>query len=294
MEMERARDLASGDALRNLAARRAEMGNGAVSSTPMRTERSAVVAVLWTVFVTSCNRDLPPAELDGGRSSDAGGEPTFDADVTSADVKIERGQVPDPDPIPDAQPDAADRDASFACQICDPPGGQYCGTIGERCTRRNLNCGLDCKKPGLTCGGGGRANVCGAARDSGVCEVTVCLVLGATYCGLIGDGCGGTIDCGACSGPTLCGAGGIPGVCGIPEDRCTRATCTTPAARYCGVIGDGCGGILDCGACSGADVCGITIPHMCGLDPLGIALPQPAPVPPPPPGPPPPYPPSVD
>ncbi|WP_407755796.1 hypothetical protein [Archangium sp.] len=58
-----------------------------------------------------------------------------------------------------------------------------------------LDCGT-CTAP-QTCGGGGTPNVCG-------CTPTTCAASGAS-CGVIPDGCGGTIDCGPC-GPQ-CGNG---------------------------------------------------------------------------------------
>ena len=80
---------------------------------------------------------------------------------------------------------------------CTTIGGQYCGRIGDRCGR-SLDCG-ECTNPDFTCGGAGLSHVCGASRDSGVCEVTVCETPTGKYCGNVGDGCGAAIDCGGCS-----------------------------------------------------------------------------------------------
>jgi hypothetical protein len=33
---------------------------------------------------------------------------------------------------------------------------------------------------------------------------------------VIGDGCGGMIDCGMCVAPNTCGGGGLANVCGAP------------------------------------------------------------------------------
>ena len=256
----------------------------------MRTRRYAVSVLVWTASITSCTSDLPPAQLDAGRPSDAS-EPAFDADAPSADTTTRHEPSPDTESDPaDREPPRDDvRDARLGdavCQTCDPPGGQYCGTIGDGCSRRTLMCGPECRQPGFSCGGGGINNVCGAAPDSGLCTKTVCQARGGSYCGPVGDGCGDTLDCGECPIPLTCGAGGTPGVCGAAEDTCTRLTCTHASARYCGVIGNGCGGSLDCGWCPEGDVCGVTIEHMCGLDPPGILVPPPAPELPPPPGPP--------
>jgi len=67
----------------------------------------------------------------------------------------------------------------------------------------------------------------------------------ADYCGTIGDGCGGTLDC-----PTICPR--VGSVCDKNMCKgyvgCTPRSCTDPAGyQYCGDIGDGCGGALHCG-----------------------------------------------
>lgn len=49
--------------------------------------------------------------------------------------------------------------------------------------------------------------------DAGGCGLRTCLSVGAN-CGPIGDGCGGTLDCGSCTAPDACGGGGTPNVCG--------------------------------------------------------------------------------
>lgn len=61
------------------------------------------------------------------------------------------------------------------------------------------------------------------------------------YCGVIGDGCGASLDCGGCAPGRYCRAGQC-----FPVD-CPPASCGngTPFP-YCGVIGDGCGGALHC------------------------------------------------
>jgi hypothetical protein len=78
------------------------------------------------------------------------------------------------------------------------------------------------------------------------CKATTCSPEGGTYCGVIGDGCGETLDCGS-----ACPKAGWTcedNVCVGGPSVCTKATCTTATGdHYCGVIGDGCGGALDCG-----------------------------------------------
>lgn len=56
----------------------------------------------------------------------------------------------------------------------------------------------------------------------------------------------------------------------VIPDACTPVTCTQMQAM-CGVISNGCGQILDCGKCSGADTCGggpNGRPNQCGCTPL--------------------------
>jgi hypothetical protein len=53
------------------------------------------------------------------------------------------------------------------------------------------------------------------------CSPTTCTRLGATYCGVIGDGCGGTLDCGACQGTLVCGSR-TPNVCAPPCPLCPQ------------------------------------------------------------------------
>jgi hypothetical protein len=84
-------------------------------------------------------------------------------------------------------------------------------------------------------------------------------------CGAAGDGCGGSIQCGACPSGQGCGNGGF-NKCGpnstVGPDGgalCTPTTCQ--ALGYnCGYAGDGCGNPLDCngdgGGCAPPAYCG--------------------------------------
>src|ERR1700690_1886960 len=98
--------------------------------------------------------------------------------------------------------------------------------------------------------------IVGEASGDGPCTPVVCASTGGSYCGLIGDGCGGELDCGACAAPQTCGAN-VPSVCGVPGCAATVTTCSLPGGQYCGVIGDGCGRSIDCGSSCGANAtCG--------------------------------------
>jgi hypothetical protein len=82
-------------------------------------------------------------------------------------------------------------------------------------------------------------------------------------CGPMADGCGNLAlppggtgpDCGGCPSGQTCGGGGMPSVCGSGA-TCMPMTCAD-LMFTCGLAGDGCGGMLDCGTCADpADSCG--------------------------------------
>jgi hypothetical protein len=127
--------------------------------------------------------------------------------------------------------------------------GADCGVVADGCGGY-VECGT-CTG-GLNCGGDGTPNVCG----EGICEARSCADQGFD-CGYAGDGCGDILDCGTCQSPETCGGGGTPSVCGDPDDGgCQRLSCQAQGME-CGLGGDGCGGIIDCGSCPGFDdICG--------------------------------------
>jgi hypothetical protein len=151
-----------------------------------------------------------------------------------------------------------------------------CAKLGYTCGRNADGCGnvIDCGSctPPAFCGAGG-FSVCGgnaAAADSGgnACVPESCHDL-ALGCGPAGDGCGNILDCGPCSFPQFCGGGGFS-ICGgdlFAQDggsACPARTCQSLGFN-CGPQGDGCGGLIACGTCSGADTCGGGgVPSVCG------------------------------
>jgi hypothetical protein len=88
---------------------------------------------------------------------------------------------------------------------------------------------------------------------AGGCGLNTCATMNAT-CGPIGDGCGGTLNCGTCTLPQTCGGGGTPYQCGGTAG-CIPLTCAQ-LGLACGPSGDGCGGTLNCGTCSSGNTCG--------------------------------------
>jgi hypothetical protein len=181
---------------------------------------------------------------------------------------------------------------------CTPPGGQYCGIIGNGCPGQQLDCGMTC--PGdwtcdknqcvggascaaLSCGnycgdigdGCGRKLTCATCAAGKECRGGICVDPGCVpitcngpnntrYCGMIGDGCGGTLDCMTCPNGGTCGGPGYdPNVCNDPT--CVKVSCTPTGGQYCGVIGNSCGGTQDCGACTNGMACPTsgTSAHVC-------------------------------
>lgn len=84
-------------------------------------------------------------------------------------------------------------------------------------------------------------------------------------CGPAGDGCGGQISCGTCPSPQTCGGGGVYGKCGYPDaGECTPLSCQAQGYN-CGMNGDGCGHLIDCGTCAPPQICGgAAKPSVCG------------------------------
>ncbi|HEY3354726.1 MAG TPA: carboxypeptidase-like regulatory domain-containing protein [Polyangia bacterium] len=124
-----------------------------------------------------------------------------------------------------------------------------CGPAGDGCGGL-LHCG-DCQAP-ETCGGSTHGQ-CGGNNG---CLPKTCAQQGL-HCGPAGDGCGGVIQCGTCTAPDSCGGAGIHGACGHSgtSSACTPKTCAD-LGYDCGPAGNGCGGLLDCGACTAPKTCG--------------------------------------
>ncbi len=100
--------------------------------------------------------------------------------------------------------------------------------LGDGCGRK-----LDCT---AACASGEQCRNC-ICVDPGCVPLTCAAAGNLRYCGMIGDNCGGTLDCGTCpNGGTCGGTGGIPNVCNDPT--CVRTSCTPMGGQYCGVIGN--------------------------------------------------------
>jgi hypothetical protein len=146
-----------------------------------------------------------------------------------------------------------------------------CGdkVVTDRCGgSRTINCGSTCAGTGQTCGGGdpgvATANVCGCTPES---ALAFCTRYGKD-CGSItaADNCGNlrsAVACGSCAAPQTCAGAGVPNVCG-----CMPTNCVALGAN-CDSVGDGCGGTLSCGTCSGTGVTcgGAGRANVCGCTP---------------------------
>ena len=149
--------------------------------------------------------------------------------------------------------------------------GYNCGTAADGCGGL-LQCGT-CTDPQY-CGGGG-FDICGGNNGLGPdgappCKPTTCAMLGYN-CGVVGNGCGGQVNCGSCTNPQYCGGGGYD-VCGgnngLGPDGGVPCHPTTCAKRgfNCGVAADGCGNPLQCGSCTDPEYCGGGGFDVCGGD----------------------------
>ncbi len=144
---------------------------------------------------------------------------------------------------------------------CTPAGGQYCGgTIGDGCGGQ-LTCDAPCPS-GWDCS----KHLC--VGDPNCDRLTSCQTnTPYAYCGEIGDQCGGSLQC-----PDDCAAGQV---CDKPSRLCIGdpATCKPgdcsngTAFNYCGTIGDGCGGRVNCPTdCGSGQVCD-SVAGLCKGDP---------------------------
>lgn len=81
-------------------------------------------------------------------------------------------------------------------------------------------------------------------------------------------GSGGAPSGGTSGGSAKAGAGGMSSLAGASGAAgsavCKKTTCAGAGAD-CGLVPDGCGGLLTCGGCTGGFVCGATATNKCGL-----------------------------
>ncbi len=123
-------------------------------------------------------------------------------------------------------------------------GNVCCGNVGAACTTNSNCCGGTCTDGFCTIMDPQELLLANMLFDLASCitpdVVPPCMPISCNAqgldCGMAGDGCGNTINCGTCASPTTCGGGGEPGVCGTPLTftqatftRIYNATTTCPA-----------------------------------------------------------------
>ncbi|MBW2462431.1 MAG: putative metal-binding motif-containing protein [Deltaproteobacteria bacterium] len=144
--------------------------------------------------------------------------------------------------------------SSGSCRIssCNSGWGNCDGNGSNGCETR-LNSLTHCGMCGSACN---RANA-SATCSTGSCRIDSCSGIFRNCNGSDPDGCETPIhtdsNCSACSdncsSPETCSGGPTANICG-----CTpRGSCSGP--QDCGTQPDGCGGTVNCGSCSGLDVC---------------------------------------
>ncbi|MFA5067607.1 MAG: hypothetical protein WC466_06165 [Candidatus Izemoplasmatales bacterium] len=122
-----------------------------------------------------------------------------------------------------------------AAQFCTPGsanGCKVCNSGGSAWVDTDSKC-----QSGQICADGVCQNVCISKTCTGM----------GYSCGSAGDGCGGTLDCGACPSGYACSGNQCVSMC-VPK-TCARM------GYFCGNQSDGCGGILNCGTCAAGKVC---------------------------------------
>jgi len=184
--------------------------------------------------------------------------------------------------------------------------GQLCGPVYDRCTGRTLQCGgcttsgkvcnlvtHECVTPLTTCiqlGAecGELRNTCGLFVDCGTCPAGKICNAGTHRCeacpaGLkcadLGFQCGEVwLGCGAKTSTTNCGTCPASETCNttlhVCEPRCTPAPkaeiCAARGAE-CDPVSDGCGGMVNCGACPTGQQCGISgLGNRCSAPPPSV------------------------
>ncbi|HET9956778.1 MAG TPA: hypothetical protein VFQ61_19920 [Polyangiaceae bacterium] len=148
--------------------------------------------------------------------------------------------------------------------------GTSCGTVADGCGEI-LNCG-ECEADGLC--GLLSPNVCATPDDlSTLCQpLSKKEACANKQCGIEGDGCGNVYECGDCPQGEACGLDEAfqcaPAITDPTENCPARIESCEAADVECGVIGNGCGGIIDCdaekGGCAAGQGCGVAEPGKCG------------------------------
>ncbi len=153
-----------------------------------------------------------------------------------------------------------------------------CGRVGDGCSAS-----IDCEAnpatrcaAGTTCGGGVTGK-CGSAvgvdGGTGSCTPVDATLACAGKCGSVSDGCVSAYKCADHGGQVCdgnqglsCGGGGTPHECGKPACTPRTQADACPMAggfNSCGQVSNGCGGLINCGACLDSQKCGLSSANLC-------------------------------
>ncbi|HEX2675107.1 MAG TPA: hypothetical protein VHM19_00670, partial [Polyangiales bacterium] len=272
-----------------------------------------LVAVLMLVAVAGCASDKPPAHhgMDaGGDLGDAGAARDGSQAMLDADAATDASIDGSSDGITDAATHGGDVDAHLPTESDAGPascrngltdrhetdidcGGNECGPC---LSGRHCELAVDCLsgkcesdgtcacKPLAACPAGtcGVIHNCGSELDCGNCAAGVCYEnqccsprkCKTGECGVISDGCGGTLRCGdeSCCTPRTCDHPSLENRCGDFDDRCGgTVTCSCGDAKTTCYLGECCSPLAckDMGGTCGIAVsngCGGTVSCGCGSD----------------------------
>ncbi|MET0287672.1 MAG: hypothetical protein ABW352_24505, partial [Polyangiales bacterium] len=151
--------------------------------------------------------------------------------------------------------------------------------VALTCTSKGHQCGDDGDGCGgiLSCGDCSTGKQCMFASSGNTCQDVPppqCTKLGiaeacANTCGVVGDGCGGTLNCQsspmtACPTGQTCGGGGVSGQCGGGGQACVPMLPSMVCDGKCGTQSDGCGNAITCNASNGGQVCNAASGESCG------------------------------
>ncbi len=198
---------------------------------------------------------------DGSDETDDAGGGTQGPDVVGTDEVIEHDETDD-----ECEPlDCDDLDADCG------PIADGCGGIVE-CGDCDDGAGCGILEPN-TCTP--FADLCVPQEEEEACE--------DKECGLVGDGCGGSYDCGQCGDGEACGVAkrfqcdeAITWLGDASSPGCRPQTAEAACAgKECGITFDGCGteekNTFDCaeisGGCDGGEFCGLTAAFQCDAPP---------------------------
>ena len=221
--------------------------------------------LLWTTLVAAVLSATLATACGGGPSVSTKGKKSGDGQGGTAGTTGEGGEGTGGTTI--IQP--PDECEPATCEELE----KNCGAVADGCGEI-IQCG-DCPS-GHVCGLV-TPNVCSTDRDiDDLChKLTKDEACDGKECGVEGDGCGGTHDCGSCDADEACGIV-APFRCdprpGGDDDDCPTLidSCADEGAD-CGFIGNGCGGVIDCdmetGGCMNGEICGLGGPQQCGAPP---------------------------